>query len=830
MARSDAHRSAAAPGRLPRRGVAASIALLLALFGTMVASPARADGPTTFTNAASIAIPATGSADQVGAASPYPSPITVSGLAGTVSSVRVVFNGLTHSALNDLDAMVVAPSGENLVLLSDIGDPTSTLAFATGATLTFDDAAAGGVPTGNVPTGTYRPTNNVAGDSFLAPAPAPSAQTTLAGAFTGIDANGTWQLFIVDDTTGDLGQMAGGWSLVITTQVTAAPTVTTVTTSGTPSVTGAPVTITASVNAAGVPVTVGTVSFTLDGAPVAPVFLSASGTASITLGSPSEGTHAITATYSGAPGFLTSNGSVSQRVDNATVVTGTTYCNPGAFAIPSNGTASPYPSNITVSGLTAPVSKVTATLNGVSHAVPVDLDVLLSGPVPTTNVLLMSDVGGTSPVNGATIVLDDAAAGPVPTPLVTGTFRPTDDDADAADTAFPAPAPAPSGATALAAFNGVNGNGVWSLWVLDDATGDAGSISGGWCLTFTTASPTTTLLTSSPSPSSVGQPVTFTAIVTSGPTPVSTGSVSFSEGGIPLASGVVVDASGRATLVTSDLGAGSHVITATYSGAPAYAGSGGNLLQVVQQPAPVAVAGGPYSVAEGGSLSLDGSGSTPGATYQWDVDGDGAFTDASGPSPTLTWAQLEALGITDGPSVHTVAIRVDLGNQAVTDTAELAVTNASPTAVVTGAAAATADVPFTMKVGAEDPSSADMASLFTYTIDWGDGTPVVSLSGPADPPVTHVYAAAGVYTASVTATDKDGATSAQFGVAVFVAAAPAPTTPPPPPGAAALPATGADPMSAAVVAGVLLLLGGSLVATRRNGTSRRHIQRAAAPR
>ncbi len=187
---------------------------------------------------------------------------------------------------------------------------------------------------------------------------------------------------------------------------------------------------------------------------------------------------------------------MSQRVDNTTVVTGSTYCNTGALTIPTNGPAVPYPSHITVSGLTAPVTKVTATLNGVSHAVPVDLDVMLSGPVPTTNLLLMSDVGGTAAVSGLTIVFDDDAAGSVPTPLSSGTFRPTDDDSDAPDAAFPAPAPIVNSATALATFNGAAGNGVWSLWVVDDATGDSGSISGGWCLTFTTASPTTTAVMS----------------------------------------------------------------------------------------------------------------------------------------------------------------------------------------------------------------------------------------------------------------------------------------------------------------------------------------------
>ncbi|MDW4571735.1 Ig-like domain repeat protein [Microbacterium sp. M3] len=1018
MAGYDVARGAAAPRRSARRWVAASVTIALTLFGVVAApSFAQADGPTTFSNTSAIAIPAAGSADQTGEANPYPSAITVAGMNGAVTKVQVVFHDLSHASLGDVDAMVVAPTGANLVVLSDADQPSGSLTFSTNATLTFDDAAAGGVPTGNVPTGTYRPTNGSGPDSFPAPAPSPSAQTTLAGAFTGINPNGTWQLFIVDDATGDLGQMAGGWSLVITTEVAAVTTTTTVTTSGSPSTTGAPVTFTATVTGGGSPVTTGTVAFTADGVTIGgPVAVNASGTASLTTTALAEGTHLIVGTYSGSTGFLTSNGSVSQRVDNQTTVTGNTFCNTGPLTIPGQGASSPYPSNITVSGLTAPITNVTATLNGLSHQVPVDVDVMLSGPAPATNLVLMSDVGGTSAVSGATVTFADAAATAVPTPLVSGTFRPTDDDADVPDAAFPAPAPSPSGATALSTFDGASANGVWSLWVVDDASGDAGSISGGWCLTITTLSatttalasslnpstfgqsvtfsatvtsggapvtagsvvfadgattlaavpidgagqaslttsalavgthaitanysgtpdfgasdaslsqvvqvvPTATALSSSLNPSEVGDPVTFTAVVTAGGSPVTSGSVTFADGattlatvavgptgtatfttaalaagahavsatyggtavfatssagldqtvdvvptltalsssltpsevgdpvtftatvtagGSPVMSGsitfaegattlatVTVDATGTATFTTDALAAGTHTISAAYSGTAALGASADDVEQSVLEPV-VADAGGPYSVAEGGSLTLDGSGSTPEADYAWDLDADGDFTDASGPAPTLTWTQLEALGIDDGPSTHTIALRVTVGARAETATAVLDVVNTAPDAVVTGALTATAGVPFTIKVGADDPSAADMAADFVYTVDWGDGSAVITDTGPADPPYTHTYAAAGTYTATLTATDKDGGTSDPLTIQVVVAAAATPTptppstTPPParPAGGGGLPVTGADASAATLAAGILLLLGAALVAVGRR-TARR---------
>ena len=48
----------------------------------------------------------------------------------------------------------------------------------------------------------------------------------------------------------------------------------------------------------------------------------------------------------------------------------------------------------------------------------------------------------------------------------------------------------------------------------------------------------------------------------------------------------------------------------------------------------VADAAGPYSIAEGDDLALDASATTagPAAVYEWDLDGDGAFDDATGPN------------------------------------------------------------------------------------------------------------------------------------------------------------------------------------------------------
>ena len=188
-------------------------------------------------------------------------------------------------------------------------------------------------------------------------------------------------------------------------------------------------------------------------------------------------------------------------------------------------------------------------------------------------------------------------------------------------------------------------NGQWGLYVVDDATGDSGSISGGWCITVHVPAPTITAVTSSPNPSTDGSSMTVTAAVTAAGSPVTAGTVTFDDDGMPLGPPVAVAGDGTASFTTSVLAVGTHPLTATYSGTDDFAGSSGTTDQAVD---PIVDAGGPYNAAEGGSLTLAGSGSS-GVSVEWDLNDDGDFTDATGPTPSLTWDALQALGIDDGP-------------------------------------------------------------------------------------------------------------------------------------------------------------------------------------
>ena len=169
------------------------------------------------------------------------------------------------------------------------------------------------------------------------------------------------------------------------------------------------------------------------------------------------------------------------------------YANPAAIVINDNTSASPYPSTINVNGLAGLVTKVTVTLTNFNHTWPSDVDVLLVSP-PTPDAptgrksLLMAKAGSSFTVSNLTLTFDDAATNSLPrfSQLVSSTNRPT--SYAAATPPFPAAStPPPPYGVGLSNFNGINPNGDWSLYIIDDAAGNSGVISNGWVLNLTTA-------------------------------------------------------------------------------------------------------------------------------------------------------------------------------------------------------------------------------------------------------------------------------------------------------------------------------------------------------
>jgi uncharacterized delta-60 repeat protein/uncharacterized repeat protein (TIGR01451 family) len=143
-------------------------------------------------------------------ANPYPALINVSGVGGSVTKTIVTLSNLTHSYSGDIDALLVAPAGQNVVFFSDAGGvPLNSV------TLSFSDSATNSIPaSGPITNGTYKP-YNANSDFFPGPAPVGPYGTNLA-VFNGSNPNGLWSLYLVDDSAGDAGAIAGGWLLNLT--------------------------------------------------------------------------------------------------------------------------------------------------------------------------------------------------------------------------------------------------------------------------------------------------------------------------------------------------------------------------------------------------------------------------------------------------------------------------------------------------------------------------------------------------------------------------------------------------------------------------------------
>ncbi len=115
----------------------------------------------------------------------------------------------------------MGPSGQNVVLMAERELLRPCL---TPITLTLDDAASASLATTAIasrgPTG--RPTSWVA-RSMGPRRRRPGRTGATLGAFNGTAPNGTWNLFVYDDFSFDVGSIAGGWSLDVTTN---GPTIT----------------------------------------------------------------------------------------------------------------------------------------------------------------------------------------------------------------------------------------------------------------------------------------------------------------------------------------------------------------------------------------------------------------------------------------------------------------------------------------------------------------------------------------------------------------------------------------------------------------------------
>ncbi|HZW05493.1 MAG TPA: hypothetical protein VFF65_00090 [Phycisphaerales bacterium] len=139
----------------------------------------------------------------------------------------------------------------------------------------------------------------------------------------------------------------------------------------------------------------------------------------------------------------------------------------------TGGPSTPSTINVAFGG---PVTGATVTLHGLTHTFPADLDILLVGPAGQT-VMLASDQGGGTDVVLVNLTFQDGAPA-LPAVWVSGTYSPVSPAQSDVITGAPA---GPYGTSVMSAFS-ANWNGVWTLYIQDDAGGDIGALEGGWSI------------------------------------------------------------------------------------------------------------------------------------------------------------------------------------------------------------------------------------------------------------------------------------------------------------------------------------------------------------
>lgn len=401
---------------------------------------------------------------------------------------------------------------------------------------------------------------------------------------------------------------SGGGSNWITVTCTPGPanaSLTEIQSSQNPSIAGQSVTFTATVTGTatnGVPN--GPITFNFgdgDQVTLLPIVGASNSVATIAHTFTTAGSKSVTATYGGdGPNYTGSSASLTQTVNKAA-------SSPGLNISPSPGTAGQSSTfSVTVAGVAnvaAPTG--TATLNFGDGSPPAVLTLsggtastthtyanaanfttvlTYNGDTNYTNATISSQFTAGQATSGTTL---GSSANPSPFGLpLTFTANVTGLNPTGSVSFF-------DGATLIGSGTLSSGQATLTTSALSPGARSITAVYGGdtnnngstsSVLTQTISlSSTTTALASSKNPSDVGQPVTFTATVTSaGGTPP--GSVTFTDGSTTL--GTVALASGVATLTTSSLALGSHTITAAFGGSPGFTGGASTpLIQSVNIPA-----------------------------------------------------------------------------------------------------------------------------------------------------------------------------------------------------------------------------------------------------
>jgi Ca2+-binding RTX toxin-like protein/PKD repeat protein len=218
---------------------------------------------------------------------------------------------------------------------------------------------------------------------------------------------------------------------------------------------------------------------------------------------------------------------------------------------------------------------------------------------------------------------------------------------------------------------------------------------------------------------------------------------------------------------------GQYVLTLTVADDDGGVGTD-RLLVVVDNLPPSVVAGGPYSINEGGTLVLDGSAaSDPGQDlvfYEWDLDYDlkDFHADVTGLHPSIAFS--------DNLPTRTIALRAtDSGGLTGIDTTTLTVDNVAPTPVIVSIDKLRPMGEEIIAVGsATDPAGANDTLTYAWTVNKG-GVLFASQSGAGLTSFSFTPDDNGSYQIVLTVSDEDGGSTTVDQTISVANVAPSPT-------------------------------------------------------
>ena len=446
--------------------------------------------------------------------------------------------------------------------------------------------------------------------------------------------------------------------ITTTTAVTSAPN---------PSTIGQQVTFTATVTSSGGTPT-GTVTFTdsTTNTTLGTVALGGGGSATLAVNTlTTVGPHTITAAYNGNGPFLPSTGTVTHNVTGTTTTTAVTSApNPSTIGQQVTFTATVTSSGGTPTGTviftdsttnttlgtvalggggnatltintltTVGPHTITATYNGFGPFLPSTGTVThnVTGTTTTTTTAITSAPNPSTIGQQVTFTATVTSSGGTPTGTVTFIV----DGVSQSPVSLAAGTAAFTTSTLTAGQHSITAS-------YGGAPGFVASTSPVLTQTVSVAT-TATALASSVNPSNVGQPVTFTATVTSSAgTP--TGTVTFKDGAALI--GTATLAAGAAAFTTSSLTLGTHTITATYGGTASFAASTSPALTQAVQIPPDSVRLRALQVAvtkmEAQASGAAFEGAVSGAIADGFADGGGAMITPSGSGVRFNFAADDA--------------------------------------------------------------------------------------------------------------------------------------------------------------------------------------------